>query len=98
MFKKLRDFWDKLISVWYAIAFVVAIWAYFWGYRALRYFDNGYEYYKKGDWQSAIAEWKSASEIGRDALLPQAREAAHKAEFNLGLVYTKGEHGIVENY
>ncbi len=117
MFKKLQDFFYAAYRTWLAnvltvcsmIVFIVASWDYFWVQRATRYFNNGNEYYEKGDWQSAVAEWKSASEAGKDAwkddaFLTQspggfdAREDAHKAEFNLGLVYTKGGHGIVENY
>lgn len=111
MFKKLQDFFYAAYRTWLAnviavcsmIVIIGAGWDYFWVIRATRCFNNGNEYYEKGDWQSAVAEWKSASEAGKDLLTPlpggyEAREDAHKAEFNLGLVYTKGGHGIVENY
>lgn len=110
MFKKLQNFFYNVLAVCFKIVFavcfmivfIVASWDYFWVQRATRYFNNGNEYYEKGDWQSAVAEWKSASEAGKDVTQSpggyEAREAAHKAEFNLGLVYTKGGHGIVENY
>lgn len=112
MFKKLQDFFYAAYRTWLAnvltvcfmIVIIIASWDYFWVKRATRYFNNGNEYREKGDWQSAVAEWKSASEAGKDALLTrfpggfEAREDAHKAEFNLGLAYTKGGHGIVENY
>lgn len=100
MFKKLRTISKTIQGICSLFALVVLTYWFFWGSRAEKYFDKGYEYYEKGDWRSAIAEWKNASEAGDPLidLLDLAKKAAHKAEFNLGLVYTKGEHGIVENY
>lgn len=94
----MQNFGKKLHAAFILFSLVVVIWLYFWTERAERYFDKGYEYYEKGDWQSAIEQWKSASEAGKDAFFSSAQEAARNAEFNLGLIYTKGEHGIVENY
>ncbi len=49
-------------------------------------FDKGYDAYKKGDYKTALREWR-----------PLAEQGYARAQYTLGLMYRKGL-GVVQDY
>lgn len=83
---EIKSWKDCIHCVALALCCVVAC-LFTWQARGDAYFNDGMDYHQQGDWKNAVEKWKVASEKGH-----------HGAEFNLGLIYQQGGHGIVENH